>query len=1602
MHVANLAVREGSLLALDLLEPVPSRPRSQAAQQYQELPTTSEGCCDTLHHQEPQLQHERESLLCEKLQAAAFEWCKVSGLSSLLVTGNVLTLQVNNQLRSCFWDAALSSWTSELSTEVPNHSAYHIALSSPALFLPHAPSSLQRWQQQRQQQLGANLQPHQQLHMDVTFQARVSMPAGCTLAGWDYTCATSSHLRRQRQQQQLQQPPQQQQQHGEQRSTHSSDPPHEIQLLARANGSYLPVSILNGGPQPTQAPCEHELQAQLSLPLSLVQQGGCCPVTLELWCVHDARSLLRASSSTGSAGNGSRDGGALNGRTSTGESENAAHHHHHLALREAGGVPHTLSSSAVAQDVQASSWTMVSSEHSSALGMFEQEAARRAMVSDWLNNAPPPPTPHNYTHTVACAPLLLLPSSMVQEVAELEAWAAGLSDPSQPPPSPALVHSFLFDLGSWMQFAHSRAAGVGSSSAKSDQMGGINSNGNEAQAHTQVGHAGAEERMLPAASRAGTAGAVVPASASGATAPGAAGAVAPGAAGAAAPGAAGAAAAPCCPKQHLQHHGDRTLHTGRAGAGLVIAQHAAPAPVERPPLAQPNSTTASTAGAACQPQHACASGDSAARVQRVGECEECGGAVVEAMAEVGRTLLHQATRWGLANVAGLLVHHLLRPPLGKPFAWLVSGGEEEEEQELSNVEEAAPTTGSSRLPKIADAAHGGACAGRGGAGDCGSGDSRVEEGFAERPQDSSMSRCSQRASDTQPDFATADAQQGGGREDRVVQRATIGGPLSVGVAAEGEEGGGNAKPPTWMPNATSNGGLPTCFSFSPFVADAAAAQSPPSASPHAPAAAAAAPASMVAPHSTKPPHGAPAPEGLRLHTRSSPLALLHTNPKPVVHQQRLLHAALLSGQPHMVAAVLSWGHAQPNWVWRFDQENVEGVSPRSLAQSLPQRDELVPLLLCPNEPPSSHPPPPHPATPTQAAHHATGTSRHDIHQLGQSQGQITPTQNQSGIRADQAPSEAAQGRTAPQKPNLARRGWFPGARATAVGEPASTSTHEPNFVTRGWFQDAAAAAYAACARPNLSRSGCLRRGELQGSSEISAPEDEQPCPTSGPQVPGQRSNVESGGAAAGASSVGNYTGPVASALPPRLARSPPLTRSPAPGQHGQQGSSPAWDTSWYARCFSLPERPPPAPDASWYARSTSLPVGDKQGPATAMGSMAASLAQFARRSRGILLGQLDPSHGPSGIENTNSVSSATASSITPSSTTRPSGLSQAPSSSSHPSPIGNFARASTSSTINYHQQPHPCPPNSPHSLQGRGNPTHPVAASNSPSLWWGRVRSLIPYLSGGNPSTSKDCSNAHSGSGGQGRNVAREVAQQQQVLSPAAAGCGHTSDVAHGPGSTASRRAAGATAGISSSGTVSRLGYQAPSAAYATFGPQEGGGGAVSASRSPGGIASSPWVAALYVGVVGLALVVWLCMAWQGLRGSGVATGSGSGSDMIPGVGLAHSGEPVCKNSEGEVSASMMCLASDPVEHHHVGRWQPEGPASATPQLGQEGAGRWRGEGDGTWSQQQQQQQQQEAEHLLELPQLSAWEQVCVLLEYCIPLILSQTTLGDVAPGARK
>eukprot|EP00983_Pelagomonas_calceolata_P026709 838084-Pelagomonas_calceolata.AAC.2 len=163
-------------------------------------------------------------------------------------------VQVNNQLRSCFWDAALGSWTSQLVSEVPDHSAHHIALSSPALFLPHAPASLQRRQQQRQQQLGADLLPHQQLHMDVTFQARVSMPAGCTLVGWDYTCATSSHLDTQQQQQQQQQ--------RKQRSMHSSNPPRQLQLLARADGSYLPVSILNSSPQPTAAPWEHEVQVR--------------------------------------------------------------------------------------------------------------------------------------------------------------------------------------------------------------------------------------------------------------------------------------------------------------------------------------------------------------------------------------------------------------------------------------------------------------------------------------------------------------------------------------------------------------------------------------------------------------------------------------------------------------------------------------------------------------------------------------------------------------------------------------------------------------------------------------------------------------------------------------------------------------------------------------------------------------------------------------------------------------------------------------------------------------------------------------------------------------------------------------------------------------------------------------------------------------------------------------------------------------------------------------------------------------------------------------------------------------------------------------------
>eukprot|EP00983_Pelagomonas_calceolata_P026710 838084-Pelagomonas_calceolata.AAC.3 len=79
MHATNLAVRKGSLiLALDLLEPVPSTQNPEPAQEHKRL----------------QLQHEQESLLCKELQAAAFEWCKVSGLSSLLVTGNVLTLQV--------------------------------------------------------------------------------------------------------------------------------------------------------------------------------------------------------------------------------------------------------------------------------------------------------------------------------------------------------------------------------------------------------------------------------------------------------------------------------------------------------------------------------------------------------------------------------------------------------------------------------------------------------------------------------------------------------------------------------------------------------------------------------------------------------------------------------------------------------------------------------------------------------------------------------------------------------------------------------------------------------------------------------------------------------------------------------------------------------------------------------------------------------------------------------------------------------------------------------------------------------------------------------------------------------------------------------------------------------------------------------------------------------------------------------------------------------------------------------------------------------------------------------------------------------------------
>eukprot|EP00983_Pelagomonas_calceolata_P029143 914037-Pelagomonas_calceolata.AAC.6 len=374
-------------------------------------------------------------------------------------------------------------------------------------------------------------------------------------------------------------------------------------------------------------------------------------------------------------------------------------------------------------------------------------------------------------------------------------------------------------------------------------------------------------------------------------------------------GAAGIAAA-CCPKQPFLRHSDRTPQDGRAKADLVQVQRSASASrVQGASLPLLTSSTATTVGAAAQPQQACSS-DSAADGQHDGEREESEGAVVEGMAEVGRALLHQAAQCGLASVAGLVVHHLMRPPFGKPFAWVVS--EKEEEQALSTVDEAAPAAGSTWVPHIGDATKG-ARVGSKSARVYGSG---MVEGFAEQERASPASPLLQRASDTRP-TAAAHAQQGLGQGDRGLQRATIGGPLSS-LAAEREARGGKAKRPTWMQHTTNSGGLPTCFFYSPFATDAAA-KGAPAASPLAPAAAAA-PASITAPHSTTSPQGAP-PEGSSLHTRSSPLALLRHKPKPAVRQQHLLHNALLSGQPDMVAAVLSWGHAQPNWVWRLDQEN---------------------------------------------------------------------------------------------------------------------------------------------------------------------------------------------------------------------------------------------------------------------------------------------------------------------------------------------------------------------------------------------------------------------------------------------------------------------------------------------------------------------------------------------------------------------------------------------------------------------------------------------------------------------------------------------------------
>eukprot|EP00983_Pelagomonas_calceolata_P029142 914037-Pelagomonas_calceolata.AAC.5 len=182
-----------------------------------------------------------------------------------------------------------------------------------------------------------------------------------------------------------------------------------------------------------------------------------------------------------------------------------------------------------------------------------------------------------------------------------------------------------------------------------------------------------------------------------------------------------------------------------------------------------------------------------------------------------------------------------------------------------------------------------------------------------------------------------------------------------------------------------------------------------------------------------------------------------------------------------------------------------------------------------------------------------GTHGHNSHHLDQ--GQSAQGQGHRGITwADQPP--AAAGR-ATQGPNFARRGWYPGAEA-AAGTAAAAATpaapadaQAPNFARRGWFQDAAAAAYAACTGPNFARRGWFPEGEqLQGGSEISAPE-ERPCPTPDTHDRHQRPNLArgSGSAAGGSSSASTYTGPVASALPSRMAY---YARSSAPDQHGQQ------------------------------------------------------------------------------------------------------------------------------------------------------------------------------------------------------------------------------------------------------------------------------------------------------------------------------------------------------------------------------------------------------------------------------------------------------------------